>query len=37
MFNLVLTVDFESLAGLRVNPLAINVRLLNEQRLVFQL
>jgi hypothetical protein len=37
MFNLVLTVDFEGLAGLRINPFAIDVRFLNEQRLVFQL
>lgn len=32
-----LTVDFESLARLGTNPLAINVALLNEERLVFQL
>jgi hypothetical protein len=27
----VFTVDFEGFAGLRIDPLAINVRLLNEQ------
>lgn len=32
-----ITVNLEGLAGLGTNPLAIDVRLLNEERLVFQL